>query len=80
MPAPTKFLIRLAWAALLLGNEAAWTQQLPDQALTLESLPRPGTPPPERGTVVPSQVERWRKEGQALEYGEGVERDAVKAA
>ncbi len=63
MPAPTKFLIRLAWAALLLGNEAAWTQQLPDQALTLESLPRPGTPPPERGTVVPSQVERWRKEG-----------------
>ena len=48
--------------------------------LTLESLPRPAPPPRETGPVVPSQVERWRREGQAYEYGEGVPKDALKAA
>jgi Transglycosylase SLT domain/Sel1 repeat len=48
--------------------------------LTLDGLPRPNTPPPERGPVVPSQVEGWRKEAQTFEYGEGVPRDAMRAA
>ena len=52
--------------------------QLP--SLTLESLPRPATPPAEKGPVVPAQVERWRKEALALEHGDGVPRDAVRAA
>lgn len=50
------------------------------QQLTLDDLPRPATPPPERGPVVPAQVERWRNEARAYEYGEGVERDPVRAA
>jgi len=48
--------------------------------LDLESLPRPSMPPGERGPVVPAQVERWRKEAEALEHGQGAERDAVRAA
>jgi len=52
--------------------------QLP--SLTLESLPRPSTPPPERGTVVPSQVLRWRQEALAYEHADGVARDPVAAA
>lgn len=48
--------------------------------LSLDDLPRPSTPPPEVGPVVPAQVERWRREAQALEYGDGVERDPVAAA
>jgi hypothetical protein len=47
--------------------------------LTLETLPRP-TIASERGPVVPAQVERWRQEARALEYGEGAERDPVRAA
>ena len=50
------------------------------QLPTLEGLPRPATPPPERGPVVPAQVLRWRAEAKALEHGDGVERDAVRAA
>ncbi|HMC15451.1 MAG TPA: transglycosylase SLT domain-containing protein [Albitalea sp.] len=65
----------LALLVFLAGTAAA---QVP--TLTLESLPRPSTPPAERGPVVPSQVQRWRDEGQAYEYGEGVPRDPVKAA
>ena len=49
-------------------------------ALTLEQLPRPTMPPGERGPVVPAQVERWRLEAKALEYGDGVKRDEVAAA
>lgn len=49
-------------------------------ALTLEQLPRPTMPPGERGPVVPAQVERWRQEAKALEYGDGVKRDEVAAA
>ncbi len=55
---------------------AAACAQLP----SLDDLPRPATPPPERGPVVPAQVERWRQEAKALEYDEGVERDPVRAA
>lgn len=62
--------------AALVGLEAL--AQVP--SLSLESLPRPAAPPLERGTVVPSQVERWRKEALALEHGDGVPRDAVRAA
>jgi soluble lytic murein transglycosylase-like protein len=49
-------------------------------ALALQNLPRPATPPPERGEVVPAQVQRWRDEARAHEYGEGMPRDAVRAA
>ncbi|RZJ07236.1 MAG: lytic transglycosylase [Rubrivivax sp.] len=52
--------------------------QLP--SLTLEQLPRPTMPPGERGPVVPAQVERWRQEAKALEYGDGMKRDEVAAA
>jgi soluble lytic murein transglycosylase-like protein len=50
------------------------------QLPSLDDLPRPSTPPPERGPVLPAQVERWRQEAKALEYGDGLERDAVRAA
>jgi soluble lytic murein transglycosylase-like protein len=49
-------------------------------ALALQNLPRPATPPPERGEVVPAQVQRWREEARAHEYGDGLPRDAVRAA
>ncbi len=48
--------------------------------LTLESLPRPATPPAEVGPVVPAQVQRWRQEGSDYEHGVGVPRDPVRAA
>jgi len=55
--------------------------QLPPPVLpTLDGLPRPSTPPPEKGPVVPARVERWRQEARAHEYGEGVPRDPVRAA
>src|SRR5204863_1532559 len=50
------------------------------QVPSLEALPRPTTPPPERGPVVPAQVSRWRHEALAYEHGEGVARDPVAAA
>jgi len=49
-------------------------------APSLESLPRPATPPAERGPVVPAQVSRWRQEALAYEHGDGVARDPVAAA
>ncbi len=49
-------------------------------ALALQNMPRPNTPPPERGEVVPAQVQRWREEARAYEYGEGLVRDPVRAA
>ncbi|MEJ6000881.1 lytic transglycosylase domain-containing protein [Paucibacter soli] len=61
--------------ALFVGSACA---QIP--GLSLENLPRPSTPPPERGPVVPAQVERWRQEAEALEHGDGVPRDPVAAA
>jgi soluble lytic murein transglycosylase-like protein len=48
--------------------------------LTLESLPRPATPPAEVGPVVPAQVQRWRQEAADYEHGVGVARDPVRAA
>lgn len=62
-------------AALLLHAGGALAQ-LP----SLDGLPRPATPPPDRGPILPAQVERWRVEAKALEYGEGVPRDPVRAA
>lgn len=62
----------------LLLVSAAAAAQVP--SLTLEQLPRPTMPPGERGPVVPAQVERWRLEAKALEYGDGVKRDEVAAA
>lgn len=48
--------------------------------LTLDELPRPSTPPPEVGPVVPAQVQRWRQEAADHEHGAGVPRDPVRAA
>ena len=77
MPLPRSPLLkRLFTATGLLLALAGAQAQLP----TLDDLPRPSTPPPERGPVVPAQVERWRGEARAFEYGEGVPRDAVRAA
>lgn len=70
-------LVRTLLTALLLAPLAALAQ-LP--TLTLEQLPRPTMPPGERGPVVPAQVERWRQEAKALEYGDGVPRNEVAAA
>jgi hypothetical protein len=62
---------------LLLAPLLAGAQPLP----SLEALPRPATPPPEIGPVVPAQVERWRREGEAYEHGaDGLPRDPVMAA
>lgn len=69
--------MRLALLLLTLVASAA-SAQVP--SLTLEQLPRPTMPPGERGPVVPAQVERWRQEAKALEYGDGVKRDEVAAA
>ena len=63
----------------LVGTPAG--AQLPPVVLpTLDGLPRPNTPPPEKGPVVPARVERWRQEAKAFEYGEGMPRDPVRAA
>jgi hypothetical protein len=59
---------------------APWMALAQPPALTLEQLPRPSMPPGERGPVVPAQVERWRQEARALEYGDGMKRDEVAAA
>ena len=65
---------------LLLVISLLWLAAARAQLPSLDDLPRPNTPPPERGPVVPAQVERWRNEAQALEHGDGVPRDAVLAA
>jgi soluble lytic murein transglycosylase-like protein len=70
--------VRTLLLALALIATAAAAQQPP--TLTLEQLPRPTMPPGERGPVVPAQVERWRQEAKALEYGDGIRRDEVAAA
>ena len=48
--------------------------------LSLDDLPRHAIPPPERGPVVPAQVERWRVEAKALEHGDGMSKDPERAA
>ena len=74
----------VALAALLglgLGLAAPAQAQLPPPVLpTLDGLPRPSTPPPEKGPVVPARVERWRQEAKAYEHGDGAVRDPVRAA
>ena len=70
-------------AALLLsalGSPPASAQLPPVVLPTLDGLPRPNTPPPEKGPVVPARVERWRQEAKAFEYGEGMPKDPVRAA
>nr|WP_316640464.1 transglycosylase SLT domain-containing protein [uncultured Roseateles sp.] len=74
----SKPLLPRGFACLLLLFSGLAGAQLP--TLTLESLPRPATPPREIGLVVPSQVLRWREEAQRYEYGDGLPRDAVQAA
>lgn len=77
----TTFLAALsAGAALLLQPTPVQAQLPPPAALTLDGLPRPNTPPPEKGPVVPARVERWREEAKALEHGDGLPRDPVRAA
>jgi len=73
------------WSATWAQTPRSPTLSLPPiitipSVITLDGLPRPSTPPPERGPVVPAQVERWRQEAKALEYGEGTTRDPVRAA
>ncbi len=70
----------LLTASLLLAAPA-WAQLPSSPGLpSLESLPRPATPPPEKEPVVPARVERWRDEAKALEHGDGLPRDPVRAA
>jgi len=62
----------------LLCSTSAYAQ---DPVFNFDSLPRPTTPPPEKGPVVPAQVERWRREAEALEHGaDGSPRDPLLAA
>jgi len=70
----------VALLPVLAGGAAATTPVAPALTLTLDGLPRPATPPPETGPVVPSQVARWRDEAKAHEHGDGVARDPVRAA
>ena len=65
----------LSLSALLHGAAHA---QVP--TLALESLPRPATPPPETGPVVPARVLSWRQQAIAYEHGDGLPRDPVRAA
>ena len=69
----------LGWAAGASGQNMALDGQL---AESLAALPAPLVAPrPPLGTVVPSQVLRWRQEAQALEHGEnGLPRDPTRAA
>lgn len=68
--------LSVALSAALLGGAL----HAAAQTLSLEDLPPHPVPPPERGPVVPVQVERWRLEALALEHGDGVERDPLRAA
>jgi hypothetical protein len=71
---------RLHIGALLLLLACA-DARAQDPIFNFDSLPRPTTPPPEKGPVVPAQVERWRREAEALEHGaDGSPRDPVLAA
>jgi soluble lytic murein transglycosylase-like protein len=77
LPPPLPSALReMSAAAALLLCLGAGAQGLP----SLENLPRPAPPPLELAPVVPSQVLRWRQEAKAFEYGEGMPRDAVRAA
>lgn len=73
------------WALCALLHTLTFTPAAQGQVsaqplLTLDGLPRPTTPPPEKGPVVPARVERWREEAKSFEHGDGVPRDPVRAA
>ncbi|MDP1650518.1 MAG: transglycosylase SLT domain-containing protein [Rubrivivax sp.] len=70
----------LAAGVLLAAGPAAAQQTALLPTLTLEGLPRPAPPPAEKGPVVPAQVVGWRQEAKALEFGDGMPRDPVRAA
>jgi len=78
--APLLWLPLAAPAQLLSASPVASSNDASAAAAQLEALPRPAVPPPERGPVVPAQVLRWRHEAAAAEYGDGVPRDALRAA
>ena len=69
----------LAWATGVSGQNLGLDGQLAD---SLAALPAPlVAPKAPLSTVVPSQVQRWRQEAQALEHGEnGMPRDPARAA
>ena len=69
----------LGWATGVSGQNLGLDGQLAD---SLAALPAPlVAPKPPLSTVVPSQVQRWRQEAQALEHGEnGMPRDPARAA
>jgi soluble lytic murein transglycosylase-like protein len=70
--------VACAWAIGSLPAAAQTVALGAAPVLTLENLPRPSAPPPEK---VPSQVLRWRQEAIAYEHGEqGQPRDAMRAA
>ena len=80
---------QVVWATTLLVaglcTTAAPAQGLPldeQLAASLAALPAPLVAPrPPQSLVVPSQVQRWRQEAQALEHGEnGLPRDPARAA
>jgi soluble lytic murein transglycosylase-like protein len=71
-----KLFVAAIWLPLAMGG-AALAQVT---TLTLDGLPRPATPPPEVGPVVPARVLDWRKQAIAHEHGEGMPRDPVRAA
>jgi soluble lytic murein transglycosylase-like protein len=77
---PRRLLVAIVLAAAPPAPAQAPPASPVEAAALLESLPRPNVPPPEKGPVVPSQVLRWRQEARAHEYGEGVERNALRAA
>ncbi len=76
----TTFPALCALLGALSASPPALAQLPPVPVLTLDGLPRPSTPPAEKGPVVPARVERWREEAKALEFGDGVPRDPVRAA
>jgi soluble lytic murein transglycosylase-like protein len=69
---------RVRYLVPLLMQSGIVLAQVP--LLSLESLPRPATPPAEQGPVVPAQVSRWVQEARAYEHGEGAARDPIAAA
>jgi hypothetical protein len=73
-------LLACAWVGPAASQTPAPISSAQAAAISLENLPRPSTPPPESGPVVPTQVLRWREEAQRLEHGDGMPRDPVAAA
>ncbi|MBU6257748.1 MAG: transglycosylase SLT domain-containing protein [Burkholderiales bacterium] len=80
MPVRPRLLVAAAGLALACAVPAHAELPSADGTLTLDGLPRPATPPPEAGPVVPAQVVGWRNEAKAYEYGDGVPADPVRAA